>query len=678
MAMADGSPATSEPEARTAAAGPEALAPEGRAVVDATLGAARRMVAFALASVALILVLVAAERAWFLRTEADALDRVRQAEHVASAILLADEQLTMSAYMAAATGEERWIARYFRYVPDMEAALARGEALAPSDVARRFHESSKAASDSLMSLETTALDVVRAPEVARAILDGERYRADKARLTQATQEFTTATMAVMRDDLDQLRQRSDRVLLAMLFAALGLGALTWKRLSWTLKRSREVLTDAQWRIQRMAMVDALTGLPNRAALHDGMAAALARAARGGTKMSILMIDLDSFKPVNDRHGHLVGDRVLKEAAGRMDAVLRGGEMLARFGGDEFVALIDEGADVAGAYRVAERIIAALSEPMRIDSVGAQIGASIGIARFPDDAQEGDELLRRADLALYRAKSGGRGRACHFDPALDNALAEREKLEGALRLAIERGHIVPHYQPVVDLADRHVRGVELLARWQDPDQGLRMPSEFIPLAERAGLIGALTMSMLRRACEDMRRMPAQWRISVNIAPEQIQGKDLVEQIVDVLRATRTDPRRLEVELTETALVADVQAARRTIEALKRHGITVALDDFGTGYSSLSYLSELPFDKIKIDRSFVATLHERHESVKIVQSIIGLGASLGVQVVAEGVETERDARTLAGLSCNAAQGYLFARPMALDALLAHCASSLATPA
>ena len=669
MAGLDPSSPRHRPPAPAPAHEAERVLPEGRAIVEATLRAARRTVAFALASVALILALVAAERTWFLSTEAAALERLKQAEDIADQILLADERLTMSAYMAAATGEERWIARYHRHLPEMEAALARGEALAPSEIARQFQEKSKAASESLVSLETTALDATaRAPQVARAILDGERYRADKALLNSATQEFTASTLAVMRSELDTLRKRSDRLLAAMLCAALALAVLTWQRLTGSLKRSREVLMDAQLGIQRMATVDMLTGLANRAALHDGMAAALARASRNGTRLALLMIDLDSFKPVNDRHGHLVGDRVLREAARRMAELVRGGELLARYGGDEFVAVIDDSGDAASAHRVAERIIDTLCEPMRIDGTSVQIGASVGIARFPDDAGEDDELLRRADLALYRAKSSGRGRACFYDPALDDALAQREHVEAELRQAIERGQIVPHYQPVVDLAERHVHSVELLARWQDPSRGLRPPSEFIALAERAGLIGDLTLAVLRQACQDMRRMPAHWRVAINIAPEQIQATDMVDRLIDVLYATRTDPRRIEVELTETALVDDMPAARRTIEGLKRHGITVALDDFGTGYSSLSYLSELPFDKIKIDRSFVATLHERHESSKIVQSIIGLGASLGVQVVAEGVETERDARTLAALGCNAAQGYLFARPMAIDRLLA----------
>jgi diguanylate cyclase (GGDEF)-like protein len=645
------------------------LPPEGRTAIDTTLHTARRAIALALGVVALVLVLVTAERSWFLESQRRATERLTQTEQATSALLLADERLTMSARMAAVSGEERWIARYHTHLPQVEAALAAGEALAPSDVARRFHEQTKAANESLVSLETTALEAIAvgAPAVARAILDGERYQQDKARLNGATIEFTQSALEAVRNEQLALRQRADAVLLALLGLALVAGALTWRRLNASLKRSREMMVDAHQRIERLATSDTLTGLPNRAALHEGMRAAIARARREKRQLALLMIDLDKFKPINDRHGHQVGDRVLREAAQRIGRLLRGSELHARYGGDEFVALIDDHGDASAGHRVAERLMNGIAEAIQVDALSLQIGASVGIARFPADAEDADELLRRADLALYRAKQGGRGRSCYFDATLDNALAEREAFEQRLRDAIGGGQIVPHYQPVVDLADRRVRGVELLSRWQDPQRGLVPPSEFIGAAERAGLIGALTLAVLRQACIDLRSMPAAWRVALNVAPDHLQDPGLVNQLLDVMRAEGADLRRFEVELTETALVADMHAARRTIDALKREGITVALDDFGTGYSSLAYLSQLSFDKIKIDRSFVATLHERSESAKIVSSIVGLGASLGVQVVAEGVETERDARTLAGLGCGAAQGFLFARPLPLAELL-----------
>ena len=659
---------TSQPiKASTEAAAPSL--PGGRAAIDATLRTARQAIGLALGSVAVVLTLVAVERTWFLESHQRAAQRVSTAEQMASTLLLADERLTMSAQMAAATGEERWIARYHTHLPEVEAALASGEALAPSAVALRYHEQTRAASESMVSLETTALEAIAvgAPGVARQILDGDRYRQDKARLSEGTLEFTNSTLEAVRAEQAALRQRADLLLAALLAAVLGVGFVAWKRLIGSLGRSREALVDAHSRIERMATSDALTGLPNRAALHEGMRSAMARARREGQHLSLLMIDLDRFKPINDQHGHQVGDRVLREAAQRMARLLRDCELHARYGGDEFVAVINEHRDSGAARHVADRLVAGIGEAILVDGLTLYVGASVGIARFPDDADDPDELLRRADLALYRAKSGGRNRSCFYDAALDEAMSEREAYEQRLREAIADGRIVPHYQPVVDLADRRVRSVELLSRWQDPQRGLVPPSEFIPAAERCGLIGALTMAVIRQACADLRTMPAHWRVAVNVSPDHLQDTALVDKLLQVMREHGADPRRFEIELTETALVADVHAARRTIEALKREGITVALDDFGTGYSSLSYLSQLSFDKIKIDRSFVATLHERSESAKIVASIIGLGASLGVQVVAEGVETERDARALAALGCGAAQGFLFARPLPLAELL-----------
>jgi diguanylate cyclase (GGDEF)-like protein len=609
------------------------------------------------------------ERTWFLESHQRAALRVSTAEQMASTLLLADERLTMSAQMAAATGEERWIARYHTHLPEVEAALATGESLAPSAVALRYHEQTRTASESMVSLETSALEAIAvgAPAVARQILDGDRYRQDKARLNEGTLEFTNRTLEAVRAEQAALRRNADLLLAALLAAVLAVGFVAWKRLIGSLGRSREALVDAHSRIERMATSDALTGLPNRAALHEGMRSAMARARREGQHLSLLMIDLDRFKPINDQHGHQVGDRVLREAAQRMARLLRDCELHARYGGDEFVAVINEHRDSGAARHVADRLVAGIGEAILVDGLTLYVGASVGIARFPDDADDPDELLRRADLALYRAKSGGRNRSCFYDAALDEAMSEREAYEQRLREAIADGRIVPHYQPVVDLADRRVRSVELLSRWQDPQRGLVPPSEFIPAAERCGLIGALTMAVIRQACADLRTMPAHWRVAVNVSPEHLQDTALVDKLLQVMREHGADPRRFEIELTETALVADVHAARRTIEALKREGITVALDDFGTGYSSLSYLSQLSFDKIKIDRSFVATLHERSESAKIVASIIGLGHSLGVQVVAEGVETERDARALAALGCGAAQGFLFARPLPLAELL-----------
>jgi diguanylate cyclase (GGDEF)-like protein len=436
--------------------------------------------------------------------------------------------------------------------------------------------------------------------------------------------------------------------------------LLWRVLARRLGRSRTLFLDAEHRIQRMASSDPLTGLPNRGALREAMLGAMARSRRDQHHLAVLMVDLDRFKPVNDRHGHMVGDQVLQEVARRLARTLRGGEPHARFGGDEFVVVVQEQGGGSAAQVVAERVVDALSAPIQLGDVRITIGASIGVARFPDDADDADALLRMADSALYRAKAGRVGGVCYYDRQLDEKVAERAALEHALREGIARNEFVPYYQPIVELASREVRAVELLCRWNHPQRGLLAPVHFISLAEETGLIAPLSIALLRQACVDLRGLPPHWRLSFNVAPQQILDPGLVPQLLGVLAEGGVAPSRLDVELTETALVTDTARAREVINALQATGITVTLDDFGTGYSSLAYLAEMSFDKIKIDRSFVRTLHERPESAKIVGAVIGLSRSLGVQIVAEGVETERDAGVLQQLGCALAQGYLFSQP------------------
>jgi predicted signal transduction protein with EAL and GGDEF domain len=358
---------------------------------------------------------------------------------------------------------------------------------------------------------------------------------------------------------------------------------------------------------------------------------------------------------------MVGDMVLKEVARRLSRCLRQSDLQARYGGDEFVVVVDEREGPGMARAAAQRIVERLAEPIRFGDLMVHIGASVGIARYPHDATTDDELIRKADSALYRAKHGGRNAVCLYDARLDEGLADRHALEQALREGIAAGQLVPFYQPIVDLSQRSVRSLELLCRWRHPERGLLGPEKFIAIAEESGLIGPLTISLLGQACRDMATFPPHWRLSFNVAPQQIQDETLVAQLLAVLQQHGVPPQRLDVELTETALVNDTARARSVILALKKAGMTVTLDDFGTGFSSLSYLAEMTFDKIKIDRSFVRTLHSRAESAKIVDAIIGLSRSLGVDIVAEGVETEDQARALQRLGCNTAQGYLFGRPV-----------------
>jgi len=634
------------------------------AIVEKTIAKARRTVSLALVGAGLIVCGVLAERSWLLGEGQRIAAQLAAAEQAAGGILLADERLTMSAKMAAATGETAWITRYEKYLPEIDTAIAEAVALAPPSVARRFDQETRVANDKLVVLERSSFEAVRAghPTRALAVLESGAYAEQKGVLSQGTERFTGAMVQSVRKQLDNLRSRADVVLGLVATLAVLSGAFIWRNLSTSLDRSRGYFLDAQ----RVASNDMLTGVANRVSLRDALSAELARADKQGLGLALLMIDLDRFKPVNDKLGHPVGDLVLKEVALRMSRVLRHGELLARYGGDEFAVLIPACGDAAACMAIGERLVRAVSTPMVVGGHAIEVGATVGVARFPEDAKVDEELLQRADLALYQAKAERRGSVRSYDTGMADAPSAKTVLEQALHDAIRDGQIVPFYQPVVDLASRRTQSLEILSRWQHPERGLVPPAEFIPVVEACGEIGALTLAVLRRACLDARDFDPELRLSLNVAATQIEDPTLADQLLAVMHETGFDPRRLEIELTENALVRDIGAARRVIALLKAAGMTIALDDFGTGYSSLAYLSELPFDKLKIDRSFIRTLHERAESAKIVAAIIGLSRSLGVEVVAEGVETERDAEVLARLGCGSAQGFLFSRPMSAAAM------------
>ena len=631
-------------------------------IVEQTMSQARRAVAQALLGAGLMAALLLGQHHWSSQALQQAADRHAQAHKLAGELRVVDQQLALAAQMAAITGERDWIDRYEKLVPELALATEHTGLLAPHGVSRLYQERTRDTAALLARMHASAAEALKsgAADSARALFDSERYLSQTRLLRQATEELTLASLAATEQEVDDLRL----VLLAStgvaLLLSLAVGGVLWRRLSNGLNRSRGSLLETEARIQRLAASDLLTGLDNRAALHDAMHTLMSRARRHKEALAVLMVDLDRFKPVNDRHGHMVGDLVLKEVARRLARCLRSSDLRARYGGDEFVVVVDERDGPETARAAAERIVDCLSWPMQVGDITVNIGASVGISRFPADATSGDELLRKADSALYRAKNESRGSVCLYDARLDEALAERNTLEMALREGIAAGQLVPYYQPIVDLETRQVRSVELLCRWKHPERGLLAPDKFIRLAEDTGLIGPLTMSLLHQAIKDLPRFPDHWRLSFNVAPQQIQDASLVPALLAVLKAAGVAPQRLDVELTETALVNDTARAREVIMALKHAGMTVTLDDFGTGYSSLSYLAEMTFDKIKIDRSFVRTLSSRPESAKIVAAIVGLSRSLGVDTVAEGVETEEEARTLQRLGCKHGQGYLFGRP------------------
>ncbi len=655
---------------------PNSAAPSGTpllptvSIVKQTMGRARRSVALAMVGSALIVSAMLIERSWFAAAQEKAEARHAQALRLAGDVRLANEQLTLDAQMAVATGEALWIKRHDSRLPELAADLEAARVLAPPEARRRFDARMELAHQELTGMRESAFEAltVGAPEVARKIFDGESYRRQSQELSDATSDFVAATVVTTEYELAALAQRSVLIGGLVILGAAMLGLAMWRSLARGLERSRAMFADAEDRVQRLASSDLLTGLANRAALHDAMCLALDRSLRTGSPLALLMVDLDRFKPINDRHGHMVGDLVLKEVAERLRQCLVAGELHARYGGDEFVVVVENCHRPEELRSLAQSIVDTLSLPMEVDDLIVRIGASVGVARFPEDAKSDDELLRKADSALYRAKANGRGGVCFYEPNLDEQVAEREVLEQAIRDGIEQGQFVPYFQPIVDLATREVQSLELLCRWNHPQLGLLPPARFIALAESANLLGPMMLSLLRQACQHMSRFPAHWRLSFNVAPQQIQEPMLVPQVLQVLQEYGVPPPRLDVELTETALVSDTSRARQVMVALKEAGITVTLDDFGTGYSSLSYLTEMSFDKLKIDRSFIRTLHERPQSAKIVDAVIGLSKSMGVQTVAEGIETEADALALLALGCGMAQGYWFGRPVPVEELLA----------
>ncbi len=421
---------------------------------------------------------------------------------------------------------------------------------------------------------------------------------------------------------------------------------------------------AHAKIEHLAHHDSLTGLPNRSSFSRILERALNRGDL--SNLAVLSLDLDGFKAVNDRHGHPVGDALLIAVGDRLQAAIREDGRVARFGGDEFVMLGDVSLETGGIEGLCRRTIASLVEPFHVLDEQVTVGTSIGVAFAGLDGSSPEELLKNADAALYRAKADGRGTFRFFAPEMDRKLQERQQLMQDLRVALARGELVLHFQPYVSAENSLVTGCEALLRWSHPTRGNVPPFEFIPLAEENGLIVPIGAWVIDQACQEATRWPAHQRVSVNISPRQFRDQSLPGIILAALTRSGLAPARLEVEVTETVLIDDADAALNVLRRIRAMGVRVALDDFGTGYSSLSYLRSFPFDKVKIDRSFVQDLALRHDNQVIVQAIRDLAKGLGMTITAEGVETEEQASRLRRTGCDELQGYLFSRPVAAEAL------------
>jgi diguanylate cyclase (GGDEF)-like protein/PAS domain S-box-containing protein len=422
-------------------------------------------------------------------------------------------------------------------------------------------------------------------------------------------------------------------------------------------RTRRKRAEAQ--IARLVHHDLLTSLPNRAAFTACIDATIESAGSAGHSFALMCLDFDRFKEVNDVYGHAVGDEMLRQLSTRLQAAV-GGAFLARLGGDEFVVISTDGEQPAAAAAMADRLLAAVNQEVAINGYSVRAGLSIGIAIFPVDGADATTLIGNANAALYRAKSEGRSMLRFFEADMDKRLRDRRVLQEQLRTAIERGELALHYQPQARIGGK-IFGFEALVRWHHPQRGLIAPDTFIPLAEESGLIVAMGEWIMREACREAASWLNPLQVAINLSPVQFRHGDLPARVQSVLLETGLTPARLEFEITEGVLIDNFSRAVAILRKLKAMGVRIAMDDFGTGYSSLSYLQSFPFDKIKIDQSFISNLGHNNQSATIVRAAIGLARGLALPVLAEGVETKEQLAFLEKESCDEIQGYLIGRPL-----------------
>ncbi len=456
---------------------------------------------------------------------------------------------------------------------------------------------------------------------------------------------------------------ADRMLVVALLLNIALILFGWRRYR---DLSNEVLerTAAEQRAQSLAIRDPLTGLYNRRAIHDQGAELMVRAFRRHKPVALLMLDLDNFKNVNDIHGHAVGDILLKTVAEQISKMLPPSALTARLGGDEFACIFafdNNHPDVV--ERVAQAIVSLLAQPIDANGVQARISVSCGIARSDSDCRDIDLLMRRADIAMYAAKQAGRNRHGWFDTSMERELQVRNELEYSMRHGIPAGEFVPYFEQQIDLTTGRLGGFEMLARWDHEKRGLISPEIFISIAEETGMIAELSLAVMRLAFIEARNWDPGLTLSVNISPVQLKDPWLAQKIVMLLTETGFPASRLEVEITETSLFENLALAQSIVGSLKNQGVKLALDDFGTGYSSLAHLRALPFDRIKIDKSFVSSIIDNAESAAIVNAIARLGESLNLPVTAEGIENAAVEERLRQLGCRKGQGWYYGRPTSI---------------
>jgi len=642
-----------------------------RSIVTDSINNARKTVLLAFAVSAASVAVLVAELALMDSLIASSAEELRAATLITGDILLIDEQLTSSAELAVATGDEKWVARYEHYIPILDRAIARATQL-DLPLGQRFVDETNLSNDHLVRLERQAFDLLRRGQapVAKSILEGAEYSEQKRILAQASQTFSAEMVAMKDRELRNLRHWGLWITLSVLFLT-GLGLLAgWQRLTNSLKGSRDYFLKAEQKVQWLACHDTLTGLPNRHNFVQELNEWKTSLQRG-EECALFLIDLDRFKPVNELYGHRLGDEVLRAVGHRLKSIVGGRGLAARLGGDEFGILMPFASGKTSPVEIAQRIVHEIPKPIRLAALSIKVGATVGLTMISDAADDSGTLamqdgsaaetaIRQADMALHQAKTEGRGRYHVFTSDMEANLLRRIELERECKTAIKQGQIIPYYQPVVEIKSGRWLGLEVLARWNHPIHGVLNPSIIIPIVEDTGAINEMTCSLLSQALDDARFWPGGMTVSINLSPNQFGDHWLVGRLLSILTEHSYPPERLEIEITETALIDNVDAVRATIESLHNLGVKIALDDFGAGFAGLTYLRDFKFDRIKIDRSFVTQMLTQPKDEKLVEAILCFGRALGVETTAEGVENHETCRRLLELGCRTGQGFYFGKP------------------
>ena len=589
----------------------------------------------------------------------EAMQRALRVTELRGTIAHLDELLTMSARLAALSGDARWAARYDEAEPRLDAAIVEAVALATPQVASELARTTDAANRRLVQLERASLARVVTGDRAEAwlLLNNREYDELKIVYASGIEVFGQELEAYAAAHTANLSNRA-----WLETSGLVLGGAVFLIAAALALRGHSRLQVALAYTEAVARHDALTGLSNRVKFREHMEQVLSRVRRGGS-VAVLYLDLDGFKGVNDTLGHPAGDELLRAVADRLRGCTRAMDLVARLGGDEFAIVQVDAQQPTDAMALSERVVTMLQQPFEVGEHRIVIGVSVGIA-VADAAVTADGLLRNADIALYRAKTDGRGTWRFFEPGMDAKMEARRALEADLRRALAERQFEVHYQPLVCASTERLTGFEALLRWNHPERSMVSPSEFIPLAEETGLIRAMGAWVLERACADAAGWPEHVKVAVNLSPVQFLRGNLAHEVEHALAASGLAANRLELEITESVLLQDNDATLGVLHRLRGLGVRISVDDFGTGHSSLSYLRRFPFDKIKIDQSFVRSFGVEKGNIEIIRAVVGLGQALNMEVLAEGVETPEQLRMLQAEGCDELQGYLFSRPKPLQ--------------